>query len=423
VIRYLLLALYLLAVLEATFDLGLGLIPGLSAKNLLLYALIFTIFARAVLANTKIFVPLASIHIAFMLLAAYGTLSWVINWLFDPTYPSFQGLKSLKSELVDNFLFFLVFFFGPNNYKDAKDIFIFGLYLIALMSIMTIIDTVGIFDFGFMQRDADGRVRGPIGESNQYGAFMVFFVPLFAAMALGSKGIARIGWWLVFFCGFGLLIVTGSRGAYLGLLAGCIFGLKFVRPYFGGFQIWRTAGKMAGILLVIVLAIGLANMELVTERIEQSTSTDVEKMSSGRASIWRATVLVQAQEPFSFLVGKGWNAHSNSGIWKSAHNYYLLILFELGAIGVFLFGLLMYVVIRQVRTLIVRTEGKERVLMCGVAYGLFGLLVSIMFVDLSVPWFYIWSFLGMSLRIAFEKDQEFHREREYEVGKTSGQLA
>jgi hypothetical protein len=34
------------------------------------------------------------------------------------------------------------------------------------------------------------------------------------------------------------------------------------------------------------------------------------------------------------------------------------------------------------------------------------------FVDLSVPWFYVWSFLGMSLRIAYEKDREFRQEQD-----------
>ena len=114
----------------------------------------------------------------------------------------------------------------------------------------------------------------------------------------------------------------------------------------------------------------------------------------------------------SFLIGNGWNAHTNSGIWKSAHNSYLLMLYELGVIGVVLFAVLMFTVIAEVRVLISRTIGKERVLMSGVAFGLFGLLTAITFVDLSIPWFYVWSFLGMSLRIAYEKDREFHQEQE-----------
>ena len=34
-------------------------------------------------------------------------------------------------------------------------------------------------------------------------------------------------------------------------------------------------------------------------------------------------------------------------------------------------------------------------------------IVAIIFLDLYTPWFYVWSFLAMSLRIAYEKDHEY----------------
>ena len=104
-IRYLLLILYLLSVIEATFELGLGLGAGLSAKNLLLYALVFAILARAVLISTNIHIPLIRIHAAFIIFVFYATLSWALHSLFDPTYPSFESFKALKNQMVDNFLF------------------------------------------------------------------------------------------------------------------------------------------------------------------------------------------------------------------------------------------------------------------------------------------------------------------------------
>jgi O-antigen ligase len=412
VIRYLLILLYVLALLEATFELGIAVAPGVSGKNLLLYMLVFAILARAVLSNTELYIPLANIHVAFLALVTFATVSWTMHSLFDPIYPSFEAFKALKSELVDNFLFFGVFFFGPRNYEEAKRIFLIALHLIAILSVLTIVDMSAAIELGIMDQDPDGRVRGPIGESNQYGAFMVFFVPLFAAMALGSTGVARLAWWFVFLCGAGLMVATGSRGAYLGIVLGTALGLKFILPYFDRRRLWRTAGKIGAVCLVIAIAIGIQNADLVVERFEQSTSTDMDELSSGRSAIWRATVLVQAENPISFLIGNGWNSHTNSGIWKSAHNSYLLILFELGLIGIVLFAVLMISVIAQVKVLLKRTTGKERVLMSGVAFGLFGLIVSIMFVDLTIPWFYVWSFLGMSLRIAYEKDREYGQQQE-----------
>jgi hypothetical protein len=61
--------------------------------------------------------------------------------------------------------------------------------------------------------------------------------------------------------------------------------------------------------------------------------------------------------------------------------------------------------------------------MSGVAFGLFGLLTAITFVDLSVPWFYVWSFLGMSLRIAYEKDREFLQQEEIVAAASAERFA
>jgi O-antigen ligase len=422
-IRYLLMLLYVLSAAEGTFDLGIGVGLGLSATNLLLYALILAILARAALTNTNIQIPLLGIHVAFGILAAYATLSWTLNSLFDPTYPAFDALIALKNEVVDNYLFFLVFFFGSNSYEEAKRLFLFALHLIAIMTILTILDTGALLDLGIMGQNEDGRVEGPIGSSNQYGAFMAFFVPVFGAMAMGSKGIARLYWWFVFLCGFALVIATGSRGTYVAILGAALFGVKFISPFFNRRAIRRVGMQLASVLFLITVSVALTNLDLAQQRFEQSTSTDVDEISSGRSAVWRATVLVQAEKPSTFLYGVGWNSHDNSGIWLAAHNTYLSLLFELGIIGLTMFLVLLAAMVMQIRVLLLRTEGKERILMSGVAFGFFGVIVAIIFLDLYTPWFYIWSFLGMSLRIAYEKDHEYRLENPDPLPLAPRQLA
>jgi hypothetical protein len=409
-IRGLLLLLYVLSIAEATFEVDFGIALGLSATNLLLYALIFAILGRAVLTNTSIQIPLLGVHVAFVLFATYAGFSFILHSLFEPTYPSFKALMTLKNEVVDNMLFFLVFFFGANNYDEAKKIFLYALHLIAVMTILTAVDTTSFVNLGILGQDESGRVAGPIGGANQYGAFMAFFVPLFAAMAVGSKGVARLFWWLVFLCGFALLVASGSRGTYVAMLSAALIGLKFISPFFDRQGIQRAALQLVAVLAVITVGVALTNQELVQRRIEQSTSSDMHEMSSGRTSIWRATILVQSEKPATFLYGNGWNSHENSGIWKSAHNTYLQILFELGIMGLIFFMILLASVVRQVRVLVQRTVDKERILMSGIAFGLFGVIVSIFFVELYSVWFYIWSFLGMSLRIAYEKEHAYQIE-------------
>jgi len=233
---------------------------------------------------------------------------------------------------------------------------------------------------------------------------------VFAAMAMGSRGVARFYWWFIFLCGFGLMVATGSRGTYVAVLTAAVIGVRFIYPYFDGRAIRRIGLQMAAVLVVITVAVALTNLELAEQRLEQSVSSNVDQLSSGRTAIWQATVLVQAENPFTFLYGNGWNSHEQSGIWKSAHNTYLLILYELGIVGLIMFLVLLVSIVKQVRVLVKRTEDKERILMSGVAFGFFGVIVAIIFLDLYSPWFYIWSFLGMSLRIAYEKDREYRLE-------------
>ena len=131
------------------------------------------------------------------------------------------------------------------------------------MTVLTIVDASALFNLGIMEQEIGGRVSGPIGRSNQYGAFMAFFVPIFAAMAMGSKGVARLAWWFVFLCGFALLIGTGSRGTYVAMITAAVVGVKFISPYFDRRAIRRVGLQMAGVLVLITVSVALTNLELV----------------------------------------------------------------------------------------------------------------------------------------------------------------
>ncbi len=62
-----------------------------------------------------------------------------------------------------------------------------GLLLGALFAnIITILDAAGIISLGFRIRE-DGRTAGAIGESNQYAAFIILFLPATIAAAVASQ--------------------------------------------------------------------------------------------------------------------------------------------------------------------------------------------------------------------------------------------
>ena len=61
-------------------------------------------------------------------------------------------------------------------------------------NLATILDAAGIVNLGFKER-VDGRTQGAMGESNQYAAYIILFMPGMIAAAVGSRGLhaARAG--------------------------------------------------------------------------------------------------------------------------------------------------------------------------------------------------------------------------------------
>ena len=58
-------------------------------------------------------------------------------------------------------------------------------------NVATILDTAGIVNLGFQER-VDGRTQGAMGESNQYAAFIILFLPGMIAAAVASRGLRRL---------------------------------------------------------------------------------------------------------------------------------------------------------------------------------------------------------------------------------------
>jgi hypothetical protein len=135
-------ALFMLA--TDALNLELSIMPGLSAKNLLIYMVAVLVATRMVISRQSI---MAAGHMqgAFLVLIVYATITWLVAGLVIeyPRYDLMTSAIKLKSGLIDHFIFFLVFLFGVRNGDEAIKV-IKGLLLGTLFAnVLTILDAMG----------------------------------------------------------------------------------------------------------------------------------------------------------------------------------------------------------------------------------------------------------------------------------------
>ena len=172
-------------------NLELSLFPGLSAKNLLIYLVAVLLALRLVMGRGSILVARQQ-QGAFIVQIGYALVTLMVGTLIVdyPRYDFMNSFINLKGTLIDQYIFFLVFLFGVRTADDAVKV-IKGLLLGALFAnAVTILDALGIIEIGLRIRD-DGRVGGAMGESNQYAAFILIFLPATIAAAVGARATAR----------------------------------------------------------------------------------------------------------------------------------------------------------------------------------------------------------------------------------------
>src|SRR5262249_23537714 len=151
---------------------------------------------------------------AFIVQIAYAIFTWIIAGLVIK-YQGYDMVDSgiqLKSGLLDYYVFFLVFLFGLRSADGAMTAIEWILLpplcahaplsarTCALLGAIcptgaTILDTAGTVNIGSTER-IDGRTQGAMGESNQYAAYIILFIPGMIAAAVASKRFFWRMFWL-----------------------------------------------------------------------------------------------------------------------------------------------------------------------------------------------------------------------------------
>lgn len=401
--RFLLIVLIGFMTLSSAFAWNPGPLPGVTIKNALLYMLTLGLLLRSSLdKNFKIELP--GIPIAFSILIAYAIFSYLAIVLVIQ-YPHYSVIKNgldLKA-YVDQMLFFLVFFYGLRSDRDALLILKVLLVAWAIAHVVALLGAMGLIQVGDVELRSDGRVQGVVGESNQYGAFVALSLPaMIAAALMAGRSPWRMFWWAASLMTGVTLLMTVSRGAFVGMFVATLLGAVLFRRYLPGRRlVMLIAGSFIGTVLVLTLVAALGYGDLLYERVIAGTnSTDLTATSSGRTQIWSTALETMFETPVSLLSGFGWRAYWSMPFRFSPHNYYLNQWFNLGVIGLACSVMLFVLPIRTARAAVERVAAPLRPVLISFIIAALAFAVATFFVDLYSPWLDFWAYAGLVLRLA-----------------------
>lgn len=388
-------ALFLLATDALNWELSL--LPGVSFKNFIIYFVAVMLALRMVIGRHRV-TDMGPMQVAFIVLIAYAIVTWLLAGIVIgyEHYDFFAAALSLKSRLIDNYLFFVVFLFGLQKPEDAMKVIKAMLFGAFLANVITILDAAGIISLGFRIRD-DGRTAGAIGESNQYAAFIVLFLPGTLAAAVASRGFQRLFWIGAAMVGAMTLVMTASRGGFVGLAMSCAVGAYLYRHLV---SYSRIAGWVFAAMILLVLIVTFSPYgNLLAERMMGTGSIDASTASSGRSDIWATALAVMASHPLTFITGFGWDVYASMPFQFSTHNHYLNLWFNVGLVGLLCGSYLLFSSIARARRASLQAKPPLRGQLIAFALGTVGVSTAVFFVDLHNPWFYFWMYAGATMRL------------------------
>jgi hypothetical protein len=400
--RYLLAFFFFFMYMGDNLGLNISLGPGMSSKNLLLYLILVGIAVNSAVARNRSF-ELPSVVVPFALVILYAVMTW-ITVVFILEYPNYgirESFIALKSSLVDQYVTFLVFFFGLLSLKDSMWLLRAIIWIAILGNVITIVDTLNIPNLGLLDvpRTA-GRFEGFVGQPNSYGQLLALFLPACVALYVSESGMARFLAALGTLATVMALILTGSRGSYVGVLAGAVFASFFLRRVIP-LRVLLRAGATATVICIFVLAVTFiaGYADIYMERLMKLEGGSHEA-SSGRTTIWANAIRPMINNPWSFLTGYGFYSYETGAFYRATHNAYILYLYNLGAIGLSLFLVIFGRVLLIARATLSNVTAEYKPHLLAVVFGLFAFLVAIIFSDYNVTGYLLWAYLGVCMRIA-----------------------
>lgn len=294
------------------------------------------------------------------------------------------------------------------------------LWLILAVSIYLSVNAIidyqhGLFQVGALETyDARivGRIKGIFENSNDLALHLVTMIPIALALGLTRAGLFRK---LVYFGAaalmVGAVIVTFSRGGFLGLVAAVLI---MVRRLGRKNRVATTSALVFAVILFLALAPGAYSSRLSTIF---NSSADLTGSGSQRNEVLKRSVRVALRYP-AFGVGIG-NFHFKSPRELETHNAYTQVAAEMGLAAMVVYILFLVHPFRRLRLIEKQSYSKPEqrrfyYLSVGLQASLVGFMVSSFFGAVAYQWYvyYLVSYAVCLHRLfimKFQSENEFAR--------------
>lgn len=282
------------------------------------------------------------------------------------------------------FVFFLIYFLIVNMYIGKSSIYRTFKILVVTATLVAII---GIISGGVINqatfdseifKDMPGRVSAFLGNPNVLGAYFAIIFPLVLGLLVFSKRmISKI---MYFIAGAFIVvctIMTGSRGAWLGMIAGTAMFLIV----YNFKNIWLVITSLAAVPLgVILVGKALPNDNWLVTRVStiyngmiaalgnEAALQHIDSSISYRFTIWD-NVFEMLRDHYISGVGVGEHAFrfvyegaidNGEAVVAHAHSLLLQIFVSLGIVGLVIFILIMFTYGQQCFAEIKRRERSSK---------------------------------------------------------------
>ncbi len=417
--------------------LGVALLPGLAAVFLIVrrpLAGVFMLVFLAPLAPTMAMAGLAILTFLSLVVKSvtcqdfrlrydglgFLLLAFIVVYLLAGI-GSFARAKSLSIWAIYA-VFMAAYFLIINLVENRKQLrhllvtFVFSGLLVCLYGIAQYLfgwDTAQAWMDEEMFSDIKMRIYSTLENPNVLGEYILLVLPAAVGMMWTGKGI----WQKLTYAGiaavlFGALILTFSRGCWIGLLLAAAIFITF------------AAGKLWGLGLLVLPLLPALLPESIINRFA-SIGDMKDSSTSYRVYIWMGT-LAMVRDFWIFGIGMGAEAfgavypfYSYNGIVAPhAHNLFLQILVESGIVGIGVFGLILLLFFKRMMTGYQWGGGKGAELstwVVALSAGVSGFLLQGMFDNCFYNYrvmLIFWMVLGMAMACTYLAKEKQQKEEE-----------
>ncbi len=326
-------------ILEASLEVKITDIPGLSLKNLSIYfMLVWLVFFNLITKKPIIGKNKLNLPIILFIVYCFFSLLFTYYYKIISDYNLAAEMILFKS-YMDAFILLLIIYNFIHDIVVIKALLFSLLGLFVILNLITILGTFNILEVSGIQFLKHGRSSGALSEANQYASFIVLFLPFcFHYIVQFKKLFPKIITISITLLGLYCLFLTGSRGGILSFLIGIVVYFILESKQITNKILLKNITLFSVLVVFIIISINILP-EITKEGLRynifekaESSSIFSSEYSSGRIEIWSKCIEVFMRNP---IFGTGWNTIYQS-VGFNSHNEYLLYLTTTGIVRFFL---------------------------------------------------------------------------------------